>query len=320
MAFELSSSFYRVTMSQLNNFDTDLEQSNIEGDSLLNGQTGASLEANNQDGLKFSFNFAANVPQEIRDGMQQAGEVWSSLIADDVTVKIDVGFESQTNALANADLERVEVSYSEFQQALKDSATSADDAIALANLPQGSSFKVLINNTQENQGSDEAYLDENGSQNNSTAELTDIVETLGLEDEVAELGLEEAIANVDLKELIAGSPLEPILETIQPDQFVSENEYAPTPQDLFRYSDASADLGAIDLSTGQEENYFSLDGGKTEIAQFSTGQYLGDGEESSHWKDNQGIGIMDPTIAPGEIDNISDTDLQLLDASGWTLA
>jgi hypothetical protein len=404
MAFELSSSFYRVTMSQLNNFDTDLEQSNIEGDSLLNGQTGASLEADNQDGLKFSFNFAENVPQEIRDGMQQAGEVWSSLIADDVTVKIDVGFESQTNALASADLERVEVSYSDFQQALKDSATSADDAIALANLPQGSSFKVLINNTQENQGSDEAYLDENGSQNNSTieltpatakalgldsgdepsdatitfddtvkwdfdpsdgiaadaydfqgvalheighglgfisstqgldttagqnlreliasgdAELTDIVETLGLEDEVAELGLEEAIANVDLKELIAGSPLEPILETIQPDQFVSENEYAPTPQDLFRYSDASSDLGAINLSTGQAENYFSLDGGKTEIAQFSTGQYLGDGEESSHWKDNQGIGIMDPTFAPGEIGNISDTDLQLLDASGWTLA
>jgi hypothetical protein len=50
-------------MNQLNNFDTDLE-----GDSLLNGQTGASLEANNQDGLKFSFNFAENVPQEVRDG------------------------------------------------------------------------------------------------------------------------------------------------------------------------------------------------------------------------------------------------------------
>jgi hypothetical protein len=393
-------------MSQLNSFDSDLDQSNIEGDSLLNGKTGASLEANNQDGLEFSFNFAENVPQEIRDGIKEASQVWSSLISDDVTVKIDVGFEPQTDALdlANADNNSVEVEYSEFRQALKDSATSDNDAIAVANLPQGESFNVLLNNTSENQGSDEVYLDDNGSQNNSTirvdastakalgldskdeandatisfddtvswdfdpsdgiaadaydfqgiavheighalgfdsnaqgldttagqnlreliasgdADLTDIVEALDLKDIVAELGLEETIANVNLEELIAGSPIEPILETIQPDQFVSENEYAPSSQDLFRYSDSSSDLGVIDLTTGKEEKYFSLDGGKTEIAQFSTGEFLGDGSQGSHWKDDLGIGIMDPTFAPGEIGNVSDTDLQLLDASGWTLA
>lgn len=391
-------------MSQLNSANSNIDQSNMEGDSLLNGKTGASLEANNQDGLEFSFNFAENVPQEVRDGIQEASQVWSSLIADDVMVKIDVGFEPQTDALANADNNSVEVNYSEFRQALKDSATSDNDAIAVANLPQRESFKVLINNTQENQGSDEVYLDDNNSQNNSTIELTpatakalgldsgeeatdatitfddtvnwdfdstdgiaegaydfqsvavheightlgfsstqnaldstagqnlqesiasgdtdlsDIIETLGLEDEVADLGLEETLANVDLKELIAGSPLEPILETIQPDQFVSENEYAPSSQDLFRYSDSSSDQGAIDLTTGKGEKYFSLDGGQTEIAQFSTGEFLGDGRQGSHWKDGLGIGIMDPTFAPGEIGSVSDTDLQLLDASGWTLA
>jgi hypothetical protein len=393
-------------MTQQNSFNTNPDQSNTEGDSLLNGKTEASIEANNQEGLEFSFNFAENVPQEARDSIQKAGEVWSSLITDDVTVKIDVGFEPQADedTLANADNNDVEVNYSEFLQALKDNATSEDDAIAVANLPQGDSFKVLINNTKENKGSDEAYLDDNGSQNNSTieitpatakalgldsgdeatdatidfddnvkwdfdpsdgiaedafdfqgvavheightlgftsngqsldstagqnlresiasgdTELTDIIETLDLEDDVADLGLEEAIANLDLKELIKDSSLEPILEKIQPDQFVSENEYAPTSQDLFRYSDASADLGAIDLTTGKEENYFSLDGGKTEIVQFSTGEYLGDGEQVSHWKDGLGIGIMDPDTAPGEIGNVSDADLQLLDASGWTLA
>ncbi|MFM2312427.1 MAG: hypothetical protein RLZZ04_1703 [Cyanobacteriota bacterium] len=392
-------------MSQLNSFNSDLEQSNMAEDSLLNGKTGASLEANNQDGLEFSFNFAENVPQEVRDGIQEASQVWSSLIANDVSVKIDVGFEPQadTDTLADADYNSVEVDYGEFRQALKDSATSDNDAIAVANLPQGDSFNVLINNTSENQGSDEAYLDDNDSQNNSTiqitpatakvlgldsggeatdatitfddtvnwdfdpsdgiaegaydfqsvaiheightlgfdstsdgldttagqnlreliasgdADLTDIVEALDLESLVAEFGLEEAIANADLEELIAGSPIEPILETIQPDQFVSEDAYAPSSQDLFRYSDSSSDLGVIDLTTGKEEKYFSLDGGKTEIAQFSTGEFLGDGEQASHWKDSLGIGIMDPTFAPGEIGNVSDTDLQLLDASGWTL-
>lgn len=393
-------------MSQLNSFNSDLEQSNMAEDSLLNGKTGASLEANNQDGLEFSFNFAENVPQEVRDGIQEASQVWSSLISDDVTVKIDVGFgpQADTNILANTEDNSVEVDYSEFRQALKDSATSDNDAIAVANLPQGDSFNVLINNTSENQGSDEVYLDNNGSQNNSTiqvdastakalgldsgdeatdatisfddtvnwdfdptdgiaedaydfqgiavheighalgfsstqdtlditagqnlreliasgdADLTDIVKALDLEDLVAESGLEETIANVDLKELIAGSPIEPILETIQPDQFVSEDAYAPRPQDLFRYSDSRLNQGAIDLTTGKEEKYFSLDGGQTEIAQFSTGEFLGDGRQGSHWKDSLGIGIMDPTFAPGEIGNVSDTDLQLLDASGWTLA
>jgi hypothetical protein len=259
----------------------------------------------------------------------------------------------------------------------------------------------LINNTEENQGSDEPYLDNNGSENNSTISLTtanakalgidveddvadvtitfdssvnwdfdrsdgidpnavdfvgvatheighglgftsttqgldevagqnlkesidsgdvnleDIIEVLGLEDLVAEYGLEELVADVDLQELIAGSPIEPLLEEIQPDQFVSENEYVPTPEDLFRYSNSSTELGAIDLTASETEKYFSLDGGQTEIAQFSTGEFLGDGRQSSHWKDNLGIGVMDPTVGDGELVNITSQDLQLLDAIGW---
>ena len=335
--------------------------------------------------------------------MEKAGEIWSSKLANNVTLKINVGFEASDDPSEGASVisNNVEVSYRDFRQALANNITSDDDAIAVANLPDSENIDLLINNTQENQGSDEVYLDNNNSANNSTIQLTnanakalglaveddidatitfnsdlnwdfdnsdgiadnaldfqgiaiheighvlgvesgidkldrfasqnlreliasdeieleDIIEFLGLEDVIADLGLEEVIDNIDLGELIAGSPLEPLLENIQADLFISEDEYTLNPMDLFRFSNSSADLGVIDFTTGEEDKYFSLDRGQTEIAQFATG-IGGDGGQISHWKSNLGIGIMDPSLTFGEIGTISDTDLQLLDVIGWEI-
>ena len=105
------------------------------------------------------------------------------------------------------------------------------------------------------------------------------------------------------------------------DQFISENEYALSPLDLFRYSPESLEQGAVDFTTGNIENkYFSIDGGETVIAPLSTGENTGDGRQLSHWEDNLGIGIMDPTFAPGELGEISDTDLLAFDVIGWDIA
>ncbi len=83
--------------------------------------------------------------------------------------------------------------------------------------------------------------------------------------------------------------------------------------DLFRYSADSTAQKAIDFTLSGTDKYFSLDGGKTKIASFETGQ----GYQASHWLDNQGIGIMDPTSALGETRGISDRDLRAFDAIGW---
>ena len=398
------------------NYDTYGD--NTGQDTLLNGQTGVSLDTDisassnsteeDSGGVEFVFNYADNVPQEIKDSMKEAGEVWSSMISDDVTVKIDVGFEplekteDDRSIKGRANSNFIEVSYAEYRQALAENATSNDDATAIANLPEEESIDLLINNTEENKGSDEAYLDDNNSRNNSTVLLTnanakalgfdvedridasidfnsnlnwdfnsndgidkdaidfqgvaeheightlgfksgingldttasqnlgeeiasgdvdleDVVEVLGLEDLVDEFGLEDEVTNADLEELIAGSPIEPLLENIPIDSFVSENDYAPYSQDLFRYSDSSSDLGVIDFTADEDNKYFSIDGGHTKIAAFSTGENLGDGRQASHWKDNQGIGIMDPTIDRGEAIDITSTDLQLIDVIGWNL-
>ena len=90
--------------------------------------------------------------------------------------------------------------------------------------------------------------------------------------------------------------------------------------DLFRYSTASTAQGVIDWTASTAPKYFSLNGGATAIAGFSTGRTWGDGQQNSHWKDSLGLGIMDPTAARGELLAISANDRTGFDAIGWNLA
>ena len=54
---------------------------------------------------------------------------------------------------------------------------------------------------------------------------------------------------------------------------------------------------------------------------FSTGAFTGDGRQASHWKDDSltgvNIGLMDPTLSPGVIMQISEADVRSLDVIGW---
>jgi hypothetical protein len=84
---------------------------------------------------------------------------------------------------------------------------------------------------------------------------------------------------------------------------------------MFRYSAA----GTLNLAAGSAA-YFSLDGGTTNLGNFSTGRIYGDEEQASHWKDNLGLGIMDPTAQPaGQINIPSTLDLVAFDVIGWNL-
>ena len=76
----------------------------------------------------------------------------------------------------------------------------------------------------------------------------------------------------------------------------------------------------IDWSTGSTDKYFSLDGGVTKIASFSTGSVQGDGQQASHWKDLLGLGTLDPTAVSGELQTFTDLDAIGFDVIGWNLA
>jgi len=93
--------------------------------------------------------------------------------------------------------------------------------------------------------------------------------------------------------------------------------------DLFRYSDAS---GNLDWSTSTSDKYFSIDSGATQLygsSLFSTGRANGDGQQASHWKDAPRgaaqLGILDPTSARGQMQEITALDLSAYDAIGWNV-
>jgi hypothetical protein len=90
--------------------------------------------------------------------------------------------------------------------------------------------------------------------------------------------------------------------------------------DLFRHSENSQNAGVFDWTSGTGK-YFSLDGGATNLGNFAGGVTdNGDGYQTSHWqKQDDPLGIMNPTLETGQILNVTALDRQLLDATGWDL-
>ncbi len=93
-----------------------------------------------------------------------------------------------------------------------------------------------------------------------------------------------------------------------------------TPLDLFRFSSRSigtgGDVGVIDWADDSTKKYFSVDGGVTEVSEFSTGATY----EASHWKYNMGLGLMGPTAGAGNLLSLSSNDIRAFDVMGYDLA
>ena len=89
--------------------------------------------------------------------------------------------------------------------------------------------------------------------------------------------------------------------------------------DLFRFSAP----GVIDWST-QNTPYLSFDRGANQVfgdSRFSQGTRFGDGRQASHFKDSPAgadqIGVMDPTSARGQMQEVTGQDLAAFDVIGW---
>ncbi len=108
---------------------------------------------------------------------------------------------------------------------------------------------------------------------------------------------------------------------------LSQRAQSANPMDFFRYSQETAGYGAVDLAIGGTRDstlskFFSIDGGRTVIANYSAGTNLalqGDGSQASHWQAGT-EGIMAPTLKAGTRSAISGIDLQAFDVIGWDVA
>lgn len=309
--------------------------------------------------VTFKFNPAHNTPQAAIDGFAAAGSLWSALFNDPVTVNLDISFGSLDPAdLGNTSTEYYFNSYSAVRAALTQDITSTDDAIAVSNLPQGSSFRLLTNYTSNNpngSGSPTPYLDQDGGANNSNILMTKgNAKALGLlagnsAERDATIAFNSQF-NWDFNRTdgiaagaydFVGAAAHEIGHTLGflsgvdvldfnspytsngTPYFFPDNTFTfVSPMDLFRYSRNSVAYGkgVIDWTASSVDKYFSTNGGIKKLASFATGANHGDGYQAGHWKDNLNLGMMDPTGAQGELLQVSSRDIQLFDVIGWNLA
>jgi hypothetical protein len=297
--------------------------------------------------LTFNFSPTAGTSQLAIDGFTAAGNLWSSLLTDNVTVNININFTAlNAGTLGEASSNNGFYSYNRVYRALNADRTSADDNIAVKSLSTSSAFNLLLNRTANNPngfGSATPYLDNDGDTNNRVINMTSAnAKALGLLGNTnsadASISLNNSFAwDFNRNDGISGGAFDfvgiaaheighalgfisgvDILDGNSSSQFYNDNQFSyVSPLDLLRYSNESTNAKAIDWTADTRDKYFSLDGGVTKIASFSTGTLFGDGRQASHWKDNLGLGVLDPTSSSGELLNISENDLRALDAIGW---
>jgi len=93
--------------------------------------------------VSFNFTFDPGTTVQQMVGFEMAGRIWSSYLTDNATINIHVGVSSNlgSNVIGGAiPAMRASQSYSDFRARLQSDISSMDDAIAVANLTQGSSF------------------------------------------------------------------------------------------------------------------------------------------------------------------------------------
>lgn len=275
---------------------------------------------------------------------EQAADLWAYLLGDTINITLDIGFSTLgPGILGSAGSTTAIVSYSALKDALAADATSAEDATAVANLPEGNSLSFEYQNvngvqvTDNNGSGNNSFLaiktanakalgittDANGSAINPSSDASITFSTsftwdfdpsdginAGAQDFVGvafhEIGHALGFTSgVDLVDIYHGSG---------PGGPLNLDPYAVfNTLDLFRYDSPDQ----LDFGYGGT-SYFSLDGGTTNLATFSTGRNQGDGQQASHWKDGLGIGIMDPTANPsGNANNPTNLDLLALDVIGY---
>jgi hypothetical protein len=319
-----------------------------------------------QAALQFNLTYLPGTSVAEQGAFAAAAAVWSSVLADAVTVHLTLGTADLPGlALASAQSVSTTHSYAATRAALLGDATSPADATAVANLPAGPDLRLLINATANNPNGNSSftpYIDSTGP-NASTIRMTNAnARALGLAAGTTMLvpcvtaGAAACDAFITFDTTTFSWDLDPgdgigaglydfvgiavheighalgffsgvdVLDTnitlatgINP--FVDDAFTSVTPLDLFRCSAASAAQGALDWTAGggTDPKLFSLDGCATSIAPFATGMQWGDGRQASHWKDDLGIGLMDPTSAAGELKVLTDIDVMALDVIGWNL-
>jgi len=290
-------------------------------------------------------------------GFAVAAKYWESVITNDVTMKINVGYSDLgPNVLGGTSSTLATfVPIGGYYNALAATGNSALDAMAVANLSPldgGGGVDVLvpdyfsgttgIDPTASRLAPDDAISQTMAL---STANLKALIGDVdfGIQDATIEFSNTFAF-DFDARNGITAGQYDFVgvavheighalgfISAVDDFDFFA-GDTGPVDEfwwgyalDMFRYS-ANGGNPILDW-TPDHDSYFSLDGGQTAFwdGYFSTGTDFGNGWQASHWLPPEGPpcanfrGIMNPYICNGVGDAVTGLDLALFDAIGWNL-
>ncbi len=115
------------------------------------------------------------------------------------------------------------------------------------------------------------------------------------------------------------------VDTIDTTTSATTPTISPTTLDLFRFGRLSGNPATTSDFTTFSRNLVpgvdTITDDTTNEYRMSTGINGGDGEQASHWKDNNFtgslIGIMDPTLPAATVENLTDADFRAIDLIGY---
>lgn len=279
---------------------------------------------------------------QARAGFEAAAAMWSSEFTNNVTIRLNVGFEKLgSGILGVTGSASSKVSYDAVRNAMGQGATSADDQSAYASLAPTLSFQS--NSVPGQTASTAMHVLENNQANGDTQALwvtNANQKALGLRADTATSVDASIIFNsayhytfdasngfvrgsfdfVGLAEHEIAHALGFVSGVDTADVYMEiglaglQTHAWGSPLDLFRYQN-----GVRDWTVGGDP-CLSVDSGQTCGGRFSTGEYNGDHRQASHWRSGLHLGILNPSLSTGPSPKISANDLQALDVIGWNLS